>query len=478
MKTGTKSRTKLLFLIFILSMLKAEIQTETEKTEDVKKNELIEKKESKKEDKIKNAKVETIETLSTGSGKNKRTITVDTTEKRENVERSLKQVKNKNKNKKVKLVKKKKTGRELRYGHLRNRRTDPNFYKKKQAKNKRINGCILTAEFRHFFYNLLTRSAEFTIQFFSNCATIPELTFRIFYENHMYISWYNHPTEIYLNLFNNVYKLNFSKPKIINQYDITKAMMYQQLKVWGLKKNPPILDLNFDNQTILSKQHLYGFEPRNIQRLARHFKPIPCFLRREMVKGWKKIIKRRILAKKRKEKAMKAMLKQMGSSNQARRLRLITEVPEMKKLINRKLFESYDNIKERPKHLRIVKHNIKMVKNKGESIGRQLGLINADSPVERNLNTKKTPAKKKDKKGDKAGAKKGDKKKKKKKMTTREKKKLAMKKKREAKKKKREAFKKMVNKVSKMKYKMNKEIIRKKMAKKLIKGYYLVCASP
>ena len=145
MKTGKFSRTKLLVLILILSVIKTEIHNEIEKPEDAKKNDLIEKESSNKENKIKNAKVETIETLTKGSGSNKRTITVDTTEKRENVERSLKQVKNKKtkKNKKVKLVKKKKSGRQLRYGHLRNRRTDPNFYRRKQAKNKRINGCMI-----------------------------------------------------------------------------------------------------------------------------------------------------------------------------------------------------------------------------------------------------------------------------------------------------------------------------------------------
>jgi hypothetical protein len=469
--SSKRNRVTLLVSVLLLSAFTlCEIKNDQGQTESVKESQLVPGEAIQKQ--ARTNKVETISTLTEGSGSHKKTIRVETTEKRDKKERQLKQVPSKGQKTRVVKQKKKSRERRLRYGYQRHRRPSPAYYKKKQAKDKRINGCILTAEFRHFFYNLLTRSAEFTIQFFSNCANIPEITFRIFYENHMYISWYNHPTEVYLNLFNNVYKLKFSKPKTINQYDITKAMMYQKLSVWGLKKNPPLLDLNFDNQTILSKQHLYGFEPRNIQRLARHYKPVPCFLRREMVKGWKKIIKRRILAKKRKKKQMEAMLKTMSQSSQGRRLRLIQEVPEMKQLINRKLFETYDNINNRPTHLRSVKHNIKMVKKRGGSVGRELELINSDTPAERSLKDK---SKKKSKKSKKKSKKK---KKKKKKLTAWEKKKLAEKKKREAAKKKREKFKKMVKKVSAMKYKMNKELILKKMRKKLIKGYYLVCASP
>ena len=72
---------------------------------------------------------------------------------------------------------------------------------------------MLTAEFGHFFYNLLTRSSDFIVRYFSNCANIPEITYRVYYENHMCVNWYLHPTEVYLNIFNNIYKLNFQKPK-------------------------------------------------------------------------------------------------------------------------------------------------------------------------------------------------------------------------------------------------------------------------
>ena len=338
--------------------------------------------------------------------------------------------------------------------------------KKKAALDMRMNGCILTAEFRHAFYNLLTRSMEFTVQFFSNCVTIPEITYRVFYKNHMYINWYNHPTEIFLNLFNSVYRLEFRKPKQINEFDITKAMMYQELKFFGNKKNPKPIDLNFDNQILLDKQHKFAFEPKNLQKLAAINRPMPCFVRREMVKGWKKIIKKRLLIKKQKKKLLAMMAKMMANNQKGRQLSLVDDVPGMKNIVNKQLFKTADQVHERMLKVKNVKNNIRLVKKKGLSLSRSLKLVNTKRNIERYLKSKtaakKAPAKKKGKKKPK---------KKKKKLSKAEKARLKAKKKLEK-------FKKMVKKVSIMKYKMNRANILKKMKKKLIKGYYLICASP
>ena len=267
---------------------------------------------------------------------------------------------------------------------------NPALLRRNAIKNERMNGCFLTAEFRHFFYNLLTRSSEFTIQFFSNCGNLPEMTFRVFYQNNMFINWYNHPTEVYLNLFNNVFRLQFRKPKHINEYDITKAMMYQEMSLWGLKKNPKPINLNFDNQVLLTKQHLYGFEPNNIARLINRKEPIPCFVRREMVKGWKKIIKKRVLMKRQKIKMMKMMAKMMAKRGSQRRLSLVDDVPALRTVLNRKLFMSSDSIHERTKTIQNVKRNLRLVKaKKGASVGRSLKLINGGKVLTRNLAVKK-----------------------------------------------------------------------------------------
>lgn len=344
------------------------------------------------------------------------------------------------------------------------------YYQKKKDKYDRQHGCILTAEFGHFFYNLLTRSSDFTVRYFSNCGNIPEITYRVYYENHTFINWYHHPTEAYLNVFNNIYKLNFSKPKQINTFDITKSLMYQKMTLWGMKKNPKPIDLNFDNQIWLQKQHIFGFEPNNIAKLVRQKEPLPCFVRRVMVKNWKKIIKRRLLIKKQKAKMMKMMAKMMAKKNTAgRQLSLLDDVPGMKGMINKKLFRTANRVHMRTDRINTVKRNLRLVKKSHQSIGRSLGLINSGTPLPRNLkattkksSTKKSSSKKpkstKGKKGKKS--KKGKKGKKKKGPTKQEK------------------FMKLVKKVSDMKYKLNRAKILKKMKKKLIKGYYLVCATP
>lgn len=363
---------------------------------------------------------------------------------------------------------KKKKDRELRY-HRRYR--PESYYIKRKDKYDRQHACILTAEFGHFFYSLLTRSSEFTVRYFSNCVNIPEITYRIYYENHTFINWYHHPTEVYLNVFNNIYKLQFRKPKEINTYDITKSLMYQEMSLWGMKKNPKPIDLNFDNQLWLQKQHIFGFEPNNIAKLGNQKSPLPCFVRRVMVKNWKKIIKKRLLIKKQKAKMMKMMMQMMAKKNGGgRQLSLLDDVPGMRGIINKKLFRSAGRVHLRRDKINSVKRNLRLVKRKHQNIGRSLGLINSGSPIERDLKSKKpAPKKKSPKKKKSKSSKKGKKGKKSKKTKGKKKKKGPTK---------QEKFMKLVKKVSKMKYKMNRALIIKKMKKKLIKGYYLVCASP
>lgn len=380
--------------------------------------------------------------------------------------KSQKQRKLKTKKKEKKTVKTHK-GRELRHYHRRYRPVS--YYTKRRDKYDRQHGCILTAEFGHFFYSLLTRSSEFTVRYFSNCVNIPEITYRIYYENHTFINWYHHPTEVYLNVFNNIYKLQFRKPKQINSYDITKALMYQEMSLWGMKKNPKPIDLNFDNQLWLQKQHIFGFEPNNIAKLGRQTSPLPCFVRRVMVKNWKKIIKKRLLVKKQKAKMMKMMMQMMAKKNGGgRQLSLLDDVPGMKGMINKKLFRSAGRVHLRREKIDSVKRNLRLVKRKHQNIGRSLGLINSGSPIARNLKAAKKPAKKPSKKSAKKPTKKSKKKPSKKGKKVKKKKGPT----------KQEKFMKLVKKVSAMKYKMNRALIIKKMKKKLIKGYYLVCASP
>jgi hypothetical protein len=374
--------------------------------------------------------------------------------------KKAKKAKKTKKTRKLKLKKKKAKKSKKADRKLYRRYRPVSYYQKKKDKYDRQHGCILTAEFGHFFYNLLTRSSDFTVRYFSNCGNIPEITYRVYYENHTYINWYHHPTEAYLNIFNNIYKLNFSKPKQINTFDITKSLMYQQMTLWGMKKNPKPIDLNFDNQIWLQKQHIFGFEPNNIAKLTRQKEPLPCFVRRVMVKNWKKIIKKRLLIKKQKAKMMKMMAEMMKKNNGGRQLSLLDDVPGMKEMVNKKLFRTAGHVHLRREKIDNVKRNLRLVKRKHQNIGRSLGLINSGSPLPRNLKAapKKKPNPKKSKKKSK---KKSTKKPKKKKGPTKQ-----------------EKFMKLVKKVSDMKYKLNRANILKKMKKKLIKGYYLVCATP
>jgi len=364
--------------------------------------------------------------------------------------------------KKVKKAKKAKSDDRKLYRRYR----PVSYYTKKKEKYDRQHACVLTAEFGHFFYNLLTRSSDFTVRYFSNCGNIPEITYRVYYENHTFINWYHHPTEVYLNIFNNIYKLNFSKPKQINTFDITKSLMYQKMTFWGMKKNPKPIDLNFDNQIWLQKQHIFGFEPNNIAKFVRQKDPLPCFVRRVMVKNWKKIIKKRLLIKKQKAKMMKMMMKMMQKKNGGgRQLSLLDDVPGMKGIINKKLFRSAGHVHSQRDKIDGVKRNLRLVKRKHQNVGRSLRLINSGRPIARDLKAAKKKAPKK-----KAPKKKGKKSKKKKSKKSKKKKKKGPTK--------QEKFMKLVKKVSDMKYKMNRANILKKMKKKLIKGYYLVCATP
>jgi hypothetical protein len=131
----------------------------------------------------------------------------------------------------------------------------------------RPDDCDLSMEIFPFYYTPILRSANLRIMFTSNCLTTRDITFEITFDDELFINWIYHPTTLYLNLWNNVYRLEFSRPAIIDRYDVMKSLEYTQVTIFNANQDPQVVDLNFRNVVYLRPQAMYSFTRDNLRKL-------------------------------------------------------------------------------------------------------------------------------------------------------------------------------------------------------------------
>jgi hypothetical protein len=147
--------------------------------------------------------------------------------------------------------------------------------------------CTLFAEFDPMYYNLLSRSADFTIKFSSNCLRNTEVGFKTNFKKSRLVNWFMHPTTIHLHLWGNSYKIEYGKPKLIDKFDIVRAFEYFEATVSHLSSDNMRINTKEKNSVYLDPQSRNTFNKFNIQKLQNVRGRVNCDLAVRRLRGWK-----------------------------------------------------------------------------------------------------------------------------------------------------------------------------------------------
>jgi hypothetical protein len=153
--------------------------------------------------------------------------------------------------------------------------------------------CDLCLEVFPMYYQAITRTATFRVIFSSNCMEKRDINFEISYENHREINWFYHPTTIYLNLFSNIYRLEFDAPVVTDRYDIMKALRYNLVTIHNLLGDPRRVNLMFQNNVCLNPQERHSFNEYNIDKIRASNAFAKCNIRERKMRNWKQLIGKR-----------------------------------------------------------------------------------------------------------------------------------------------------------------------------------------
>lgn len=153
--------------------------------------------------------------------------------------------------------------------------------------------CDLCMEVFPMYYQAITRTATFRVIFSSNCMEKRDINFEISYENHREINWFYHPTTIYLNMFGNVYRLEFDAPVVTDRYDILKALRYNLVTIHNMLGDPRRVNLMFQNNVCLNPQERHSFNEFNIDKIRAANAFSRCAIRERKMRNWKKLVEKR-----------------------------------------------------------------------------------------------------------------------------------------------------------------------------------------
>lgn len=131
----------------------------------------------------------------------------------------------------------------------------------------RPDACDLSVELFPLYYVPILRAATTRVLFSSNCLTTRDVTFEVSFDDELFINWVYHPTTLYLNLWGNVYRLEFSAPAVIDRFDVMKSLEYSRVTVHNANAAPQTVDLASRNVLYLRPQHLYAFSRENLRKL-------------------------------------------------------------------------------------------------------------------------------------------------------------------------------------------------------------------
>lgn len=119
-----------------------------------------------------------------------------------------------------------------------------------------VDDCHLAAEVYPMYYIPILRSSKVVVRFQSNCFTTAlykEVTFDIRYEDNEYVNWFYHPTQFYINLWQNVFRVQFTQPRIVDRYDIMKSLEYRSCYLFNVLPDGKKIKTLDVNQTILNQ---------------------------------------------------------------------------------------------------------------------------------------------------------------------------------------------------------------------------------
>jgi hypothetical protein len=153
--------------------------------------------------------------------------------------------------------------------------------------------CVLYAEMMPFYYNLLTRTSDFTVGFSSNCLAYVEVNFKIQYNRKKLINWFLHPSTVRLNLWGNQYRLSFKSSHLIDKFDINRAFEYRQVVLSNIMAGKRRLSLLQRNMTYLDPQSQHTFNSFTVGKLMKTNGRVDCKLRTLRPRGYKTMMLKR-----------------------------------------------------------------------------------------------------------------------------------------------------------------------------------------
>ena len=129
------------------------------------------------------------------------------------------------------------------------------------------------------YYMPADRSATFRLAFTSNSLKRHDVNFHVHYKLTRLISIYKHPTKVRLDLWGNVYWINFSRYAIVDQFDVMRALEYRQARVTRIFNSRRRINTRRLNAVYLDPHRRFAFTPQNIARIRRVGNKVSCKLR-------------------------------------------------------------------------------------------------------------------------------------------------------------------------------------------------------
>jgi len=146
--------------------------------------------------------------------------------------------------------------------------------------------CDLSVELFPLYYVPILRAATTRMRFFSNCMKTREINFDILFNDQVYINWIYHPTTLYVNVWGNVYRLEYSKPEVIDRFDVMKSLQYNKVTIYNASETPIGVDLETRNIISLRPQEMATFTKSNMSRFKALKGYLICKTTLKKLKNW------------------------------------------------------------------------------------------------------------------------------------------------------------------------------------------------
>jgi len=146
--------------------------------------------------------------------------------------------------------------------------------------------ATLSLEIFPLYYTPITRSSSFRLNFSSNVMRKRDITFEVYYSMTRYINFHYHPTKVKLQLWNNVYWIEFFKPVMVDEFDVMRSFEYTEAKFKNLFVEMPIINTKEQNMIFLDPQRRYSFKAFNVRKIAETKGRVLCKEKIRRVRGY------------------------------------------------------------------------------------------------------------------------------------------------------------------------------------------------